>query len=67
MKNLKYKISIFLILTLIFSCQEEDLNFGDIITPTNLVVSYVIQGVDAENPNGDGSGLVILLQAQIML
>ena len=58
MKNLKYKISIFLILTLIFSCQEEDLNFGDIITPTNLVVSYVIQGVDAENPNGDGSGLV---------
>lgn len=40
------------------SCQDEDKEFGDVTAPTNLVVNFQIQGQDAENPNGDGSGIV---------
>lgn len=42
------------------NCQESDLGFGDINSPTNLQVDVVVQGQDAANPNGDGSGLVTL-------
>ncbi|MDA0176328.1 MULTISPECIES: glycoside hydrolase family 16 protein [Mesoflavibacter] len=58
-----FKINIFLILALAlftFSCQEDDAEFGDFIAPTNLQISAEIIGVDASNPNGDGSGRVIL-------
>lgn len=49
-----------LIASLIFAmgCQEEDNSFGDLSAPTNLVVQANIQGQDATNPNGDGSGVV---------
>jgi len=43
---------------LLNSCIEEDQVFGDIIVPSNLVLSYDIVGADAMNPNGDGSGFV---------
>ena len=56
-KNNKYFI---LIVTLIFAigCQEEDNSFGDLSAPTNLAIEATIQGQDATNPNGDGSGIV---------
>lgn len=58
MKNIKYLIT-FLSLALVFSsCDEENYEFGDIVAPTNLKISYEIVGVDASNPNGDGSGVV---------
>jgi hypothetical protein len=38
-------------------CQK-DYEMGDLITPTNVNLSFEIVGADAENPNGDGSGLV---------
>lgn len=49
-----------LIATLVFalSCQEDDKVFGDISAPTNLQIQAVIQGQDALNPYGDGSGIV---------
>lgn len=40
------------------SCTEENQKFGAIITPTNLVVTHEIVGVDATHPYGDGSGTV---------
>lgn len=42
------------------ACQEDDVEFGDITAPSNLVVTVELQGQDAENPNGDGSGVAIL-------
>ncbi len=58
MKNLKYVMLFFLSLTLMVSCDEEDYEFGDITTPTNLQVSAEIVGMDATNPYGDGTGVV---------
>ncbi len=61
MKNLKINLLFILALSLFtFSCQEDDAEFGEITAPTNLQISAEIIGVDANNPNGDGSGMVIL-------
>lgn len=60
MKNL----NLYLILTLVTvmlvftACEKDEPELGDLIAPTGLTVSYEIQGVDAENPDGDGSGFV---------
>lgn len=51
---------IFLLLTwLVLGCEKETYEFGDLIPPSNLVVSTEIIGQDADNPYGDGSGAVI--------
>ena len=42
-----------------FSCQDDDTSVGDIIAPSNLVVTAEIVGADEANPYGDGSGSVI--------
>ena len=39
------------------SCQDEP-KFGDVIAPTNIVVTAEVIGQDTENPYGDGSGTV---------
>jgi len=58
MKKLKYILTSLLgILMLIVSCQD-DATVGDLLTPTNLQVTATIVGQDANNPNGDGSGVV---------
>ena len=59
MKNIKY-ILITLIATLFIfsSCQKDDYEIGALVTPSNVNLSYEIVGVDAENPYGDGSGIV---------
>lgn len=58
MKNLKYFISLSLSLLLLTACEEDTYEFGDITTPTNLEVTVDIVGLDADNPNGGGSGFV---------
>lgn len=62
MKN-KLNHIIYLILPIILigvmGCEKEEYEFGDIITPSNLQVTADIVGQDADNPYGDGSGLVI--------
>jgi hypothetical protein len=60
MKNIKFLYkTIFMILTiLVVGCEEETYEFGDIIAPSNIQVTAVIEGADTSNPTGDGSGKV---------
>ena len=57
MKNVKFILGLFLSLTFLVSCEDEDYNFGDIIAPSNLQVTANIVGSET-NPTGDGSGTV---------
>lgn len=58
------KLNLYMIITLaslvlVFTaCNKDKPELGDLVTPTGLTVSYEIQGVDAENPDGDGTGFV---------
>lgn len=57
----KLNIYILTLVTAMFvftACEKDEPELGDLITPTGLTVSYEIQGVDNENPYGDGSGFV---------
>lgn len=58
MKTIINNILVTLTLLFVSSCQEDDNLFGDLSAPTNLVIQANIQGKDATNPNGDGSGIV---------
>lgn len=60
MKNMKQYISVMLIglLFISFGCQKDAYELGELTAPSNLNVTYEIVGADAENPNGDGSGVV---------
>lgn len=60
MKRINQLISIAILAVLIISgsCQKDEYDLGELETPTNVTLSYEIVGADAENPNGDGSGLV---------
>lgn len=44
-------------LLFLWSCEQEDYSFGEILPPSNLAVEVDIQGSDTD-PEGDGSGLV---------
>lgn len=57
-KNNKLSIILLALTTIFYSCQENDYEFGDIITPTNISITADIVGADANNPYGDGSGIV---------
>ena len=57
MKSIKF-LKIIFFLFIFNSCQEDDYEFGNIISPSNLIVDVIIQGTDNDNPNGDGSGNV---------
>ena len=57
---MKIKNLLLIILTIgIFSCQDDDQQFGEIIEPSNVTLEAEIVGANEENPNGDGSGDVI--------
>ena len=59
MKNLKYYIGFILSLAFLFtSCQDDDAAIGNIVAPTGVTISAEIVGQDADNPYGDGSGIV---------
>ncbi|WP_299667761.1 glucan endo-1,3-beta-D-glucosidase [uncultured Polaribacter sp.] len=59
MKKIKnIYIALFSLAILFLGCQENDFEFGDIVTPSNIQISIEIVGADATNPNGDGSGVV---------
>jgi hypothetical protein len=60
----KFNIALLSALTLFLvtsGCQEDDVEFGDITAPSNLIVTVALQGQDADNPNGDGSGVATLI------
>ena len=59
MKKVNYiKTMLFLTVFTFLGCQEENKEFGDLITPTNITLNFEIIGQDDNNPNGDGSGIV---------
>jgi len=61
MKTIKYITSLVLVLSLLVGCEEDNFEFGDLTTPTNVQVSPEIMGQDTTDPNleyGDGSGIV---------
>ena len=51
-------IILFSLMSAFYGCQENDYQFGDVVSPSNIVINAEIVGVDADNPDGDGSGLV---------
>lgn len=58
MKNLNKIIGLIGILIFFGGCEKDDPSIGDIIAPTNIVVTSEIVGQDAENPYGDGTGVI---------
>ena len=60
MKNINLLLkTIFALLAFTFvSCEEEEFKLGAIVAPSNVVISAEIVGATADNPNGDGTGVV---------
>lgn len=58
MKTFKYILVLLGAVMVTVSCQDDDFSVGEIVAPTNLELSKVIVGEDADNPYGDGSGIV---------
>lgn len=60
--NLRTFLITFLCIGLI-ACQDDDQQFGELRSPSDLEISVEIVGADADNPNGDGSGEAIFTAA----
>ena len=57
--NIKFNFGIFfLLLFVVAGCTEDNYSLGDLTAPNNVVITAVIVGKDAANPDGDGSGKV---------
>lgn len=58
----QYNVSIvkwlLLLLPFFVACEKAEYNFGDITAPTQLTLNTTVEGVDAANPNGNGTGKV---------
>lgn len=52
--------SLLMLLFFSWGCKKPDYSFGTIKTPTGLALSAVVEGVDASNPNGNGTGNVAI-------
>lgn len=52
--------SLMLLLFFSWGCKKPDYSFGTIKTPTGLALAAVVEGVDASNPNGNGTGNVAI-------
>lgn len=58
MKRLVYILFTLVLSISMVHCQDDDASLNAITTPANLAIDFTIQGIDATNPNGDGSGMV---------
>lgn len=56
----KIKLLLLVFVVAVVGCKKTEYTFGDIKTPTNLVLTTTVAGVDATNPNGNGSGSVAI-------
>ena len=52
--------SAFLMLMILVSCSQDEYSLGELSPPSNLVINTEIVGQNADNPDGDGSGEVII-------
>ncbi len=61
LKKISTLSTFFVATVLLFSgCKKTDYSFGAIKAPTGLTLNTVIAGVDASNPNGNGTGNVAI-------
>jgi Glycosyl hydrolases family 16 len=58
MKKIFFKIIAVFVLLLIVNCQEDNLEFGSLQTPTDVKITAEIVGKTMSKPYGDGSGKV---------
>ena len=58
--NIKSLLFIFATVIGFAACKKTDYTFGDLKTPTNLALVATVAGVDATNPNGNGTGAVVI-------
>lgn len=59
--NIKALITICLAaIIIVIGCKKQEYTFGKIVTPKDLTLSTVIEGADATNPAGAGSGNVTI-------
>jgi hypothetical protein len=65
MKNFINKFNIVLLIAFLSAsaCTKEEYSFGDLSAPAQLTLQTVIQGVNASNLNGDGTGRVSITLA----
>jgi len=62
--KIKSFIIVFLVTGIAFiACKKTEYKFGDLKAPSNLTLTAAIAGVDATNPNGNGSGMVAITSA----
>ena len=45
---------------LLAGCEKKEYSFGDFKTPADLTLTATVAGVDASNPNGNGTGRVVI-------
>ncbi|MGC4100722.1 PKD domain-containing protein [Ferruginibacter sp.] len=59
--KIKSFIIVFLAMGILFTaCKKTEYSLGDLKAPTGLTLTTVIAGLDASNPNGNGSGQVAI-------
>jgi hypothetical protein len=58
--KIKSIIIVLVLLIGIAACRKTDYSFGNIKTPSNIVITTAIQGANTANPTGDGSGNVTI-------
>ena len=51
---------LFLVVAGISSCKKTEYQFGELKTPGGLALSATVAGVDANNPDGNGTGSVVI-------
>ena len=57
-RNRGYLLLTLMGLVILIGCQKDKYTLGNLVAPTSLEITYTIMGQDAQNPYGDGSGLV---------
>lgn len=61
MSNIKKYTTILLALVIAGTgCKKEKFSFGDLKAPTGLTLTTIVEGVNATNPNGNGTGKVVI-------
>ena len=59
--KIKSLLIVFVAMALVFTaCKKTEYSFGDLKSPANITLTTAIAGVDATNPNGNGSGTVVI-------
>ncbi|WP_407527734.1 PKD domain-containing protein [Lacibacter sp. MH-610] len=60
LKHIRTTIFLSAAVLLVTACKKTEYKFGDIKAPENLALTTTVVGVDASNPNGNGSGQVVI-------